>query len=89
MAFWMVTPLPAGRVAIRIRSIADRPRRVVREISDVGDTIEEWRCSSCSRWIPHESIKLVASGRVVGGVPEITARCDVCADGSSRAPDGA
>jgi hypothetical protein len=77
MTLWMLTPLPGGRVAVRIRRPDDRARRVAMETEEVR---EEWRCSQCSCWFPRETVRLVRSGRVVAGVPEIAAYCGPCAD---------
>jgi hypothetical protein len=84
MTLWMLTPIPGGRVAIRIRNVDDRPRRIAIDDTDAEDVVEEWRCSRCSRWFPRTTIRLVESGRVVAGVPEIAAHCGPCASGPRR-----
>jgi hypothetical protein len=86
MTLWMLTPVRGGRVAIRIRNLDDRPRRIDLRDSDSAQVSEEWRCSRCSRWFPREIIELVESGRTVAGAPEIAAHCGPCASGPSRAP---
>jgi hypothetical protein len=84
MPLWMLTPIPGGRVAIRIRNLDDRARRFALEDPDSEDVVEEWRCSRCSGWFLRETIKLVQSGRIVAGVPEIAAHCAPCANGRPR-----
>jgi hypothetical protein len=81
MPLWMLTPIPGGRVAIRIRRVDDRARRVAMDTDEVR---EEWRCGRCSEWFPRETVRLVRSGRAVGGVPEIAAYCESCAHGPTR-----
>jgi hypothetical protein len=86
MTLWMVTPVRGGRVAIRIRNLDDRPRRIDRREADSEQVSEEWRCSRCFRWFPSEIIRLVESGRTVAGAPEIAAHCVPCTGGPSRSP---
>lgn len=86
MPLWMITPLSGGRVAIRIRRLDDRARRIVLD-DKVADAVrEEWRCTRCDGWFAGESGMLVQSGRVVAGVPEIHAYCFPCAE--TPAPSG-
>jgi hypothetical protein len=47
MTLWMLTPLRGGRVAVRIRSVDDRPCRLALAVADPEDVLEEWRCSRC------------------------------------------
>jgi hypothetical protein len=88
MTLWMVTPVRGGRVAIRIRNLDDRPRRIDRREADSEQVSEQWRCSRCFGWFPSEIIELVESGRTVAGAPEIAAHCGPCASGPSRSSCG-
>lgn len=69
-------------MAIRIRNVRDRARRVVLDDSDPEMVREEWRCGRCWNWFDRDAVTLLESGRVVAGAPEVSACCLRCSDPS-------
>jgi hypothetical protein len=78
MPLWAFTPVRGSHVAIRIRGVRERARRVVVDEETPDVVREEWRCSSCGHWFEREMVSFVESGRAVAGVPEISAYCAPC-----------
>lgn len=78
MPLWAFTPVRGSRVAVRIRGVNERARRVVVDEETPDVVREEWRCSSCGHWFDRDTVSLVKSGRAVAGVPEISAYCAPC-----------
>lgn len=76
-------------MAIRIRNAHDMPRRVILDGADPSVWREEWRCHGCGVWFERGAVTLVASGRQVGGVPEMRPYCAPCLRASGFKPSGA
>jgi hypothetical protein len=84
MPLWAFTPVRVSHVAIRIRGVRERARRVVVDEETPDVVREEWRCSSCGHWFDRDTVSLVESGRAVAGVPEISAYCAPCKNAPRR-----
>jgi hypothetical protein len=86
MSLWMVQRREGGHVAIRIAHAHDMPRRVVLDDADPSVWREEWRCHDCKGWFERGAVTLVASGRQVGGAPEMRPYCAPCVRASGFKP---
>jgi hypothetical protein len=78
MPLWMLMPLRGRPVALRISSVADRPRRMVLDEADPELVREEWRCARCARWVDGDAVTWASSGKEVGNAPELFAYCAPC-----------